>query len=255
MKYLFLIITIVTIIFTSAVSIPGSPYLINNMTQADISNMFPSAITPAPITFSIWSLIYLSWIMVGIFLMGFSLPGPIKNLFPQNWHFSKYKKTPKNIILCFCAVVMLTGIWLLPWGYLMIGTSLLVMIIILGILKYIFQNSRDLHPIIRSSIELTLGWINIAMVANTTIWLLSIGFQGGNIPEIYWVIGVLGLALGLTIYYQQKYQAYIISLVYLWTLLGVWIAHPSYEQRFTVVILGIATLISIVISYFNKKKK
>lgn len=254
MKYLFLIITVLTIIFTWAVSIPGSPYLINNMTQADISNMFPSAITPAPITFSIWSLIYLSWIMVGISLMWFSLPDPLKNLLPQNWHFSKYKKTPKNIILRFCAVVILTGIWLVPWGYLMIGTSLVVIIIILGILKYIFQNSRDLHPIVRSSIELTLGWINIAMVANITVWLLSIGFQWGNIPEIYWVIGVLGLALGLTFYYQHKYWTYIISLVYLWTLLWVWIAHPSYNQRMVVIILSIATFISMIISYCKKNK-
>ena len=69
--YLLLIISLLTIGFTSLVSIPSSPYLIGGMTQADISNMFPSAITPAGVTFSIWSLIYLSWIVAGVYVAFF----------------------------------------------------------------------------------------------------------------------------------------------------------------------------------------
>lgn len=63
MHFLLLLISLLTIAFTSLVSIPGSPYLIGGMTQADISNMYPTAITPAGITFAIWSVIYLSWII------------------------------------------------------------------------------------------------------------------------------------------------------------------------------------------------
>lgn len=63
-KYLLLITALVTIGLTSLVSIPGSPYLIGGYTQADISAMFSTAITPAGLTFSIWSLIYLSWVIV-----------------------------------------------------------------------------------------------------------------------------------------------------------------------------------------------
>ena len=66
MKYILLIIALITIGFTSLVSIPGSPYLIGGMTQADISNMFSTSITPAGITFAIWSIIYLSWILSGL---------------------------------------------------------------------------------------------------------------------------------------------------------------------------------------------
>ena len=72
--------------------------------------------------------------------------------------------------------ILLTGIWLVPWGYNMIGIALMIMLLLLGALKYAFHHSRDTHIIVRSSIELTLGWINIATVANITIWLISIGF-------------------------------------------------------------------------------
>ncbi len=62
-RYLLLITAFVTIGLTSLVSIPGSPYLIGGMTQADISAMFATSVTPAGVTFAIWSLIYLAWVV------------------------------------------------------------------------------------------------------------------------------------------------------------------------------------------------
>jgi translocator protein len=63
MRYLLLITALITIGLTTLMSVPGSPYLIGGMTQADISAMFSTAVTPAGFTFAIWSLIYLSWIL------------------------------------------------------------------------------------------------------------------------------------------------------------------------------------------------
>ena len=63
-KYPLLISALITIGLTTLVSMPGSPYLIGGMTQADISAMFATSVTPAGFTFAIWSLIYLSWIII-----------------------------------------------------------------------------------------------------------------------------------------------------------------------------------------------
>lgn len=82
-RYAFLFVIIAVIAFSFAVSIPGSPFLINGMTQKDISDQFFTAITPAGFTFSIWSVIYLSWLILG-FLFAFgkiSLPNISKNYF------------------------------------------------------------------------------------------------------------------------------------------------------------------------------
>ena len=162
MHYLLLIVSLLTIGFTTLVSVPGSQYLIGGKTQADISNMFPSAITPAGITFSIWSVIYLSWIIAGIYIGFFQKKGSV---------------APKTLAM-FSLAIALTAVWLVPWGYIWIGTALAIMIIILGLLKYTFHHTRTSHPTIKYSVELTLGWINIATVANVTIWLLSLGFTG-----------------------------------------------------------------------------
>lgn len=240
MHYILLITSLLIISFTSIVSIPGSPYLIGGMTQADISSMFPSAITPAGMTFSIWSLIYLSWIIVGIYI-GF---------------FQKKKgSVDTRTLIIFSSAIALTGVWLIPWWYIWIGTALIIMIIILGLLKYSFHHTRTSHPILKYSVELTLGWINIATVANVTIWLLSLGFTGWGVSPVYWAIGVLALALVLTLYYQIKYHAYIISLVFLWTMLGEWIAHESPLQRGFVIGYTIIVLVSMVYTYMKKYHK
>jgi TspO/MBR family len=237
MHFLLLIISILVIGFTSLVSIPGSPYLIGGMTQADISNMFPSAITPAGITFSIWSVIYLSWIVAGIYLAFFQ---------------KKKGNIDTKTIIAFSSAIALTGVWLIPWGNLWIGTSLIVMIVILGLLKYTFHQTRTAQSPLRYSVELTLGWINIATVANITIWLLSIGFTGAGIPEVYWAIGVLALALGLTLYYQIRYCAYIISLVFLWTMFGEWLAHENPLQREFVIGYSIIIITSMIYTFSRR---
>jgi hypothetical protein len=69
---------------------------------------------------------------------------------------------------------------------------------------------------------------------------------------MYWAIGVLGLALLLTAYYQCRYHAYIISLVFLWTMLGEWIAHPALEQRVAVGIFAFVTMVNMLYSYTKK---
>ena len=236
MPYLLLLVSLLVIGFTSLVSVPGSPFLINGMTQADISNMFPSAITPAGITFSIWSLIYLSWIVAGIYVA-----------------FFEKKKTEKRTLIAFSSAILLTGFWLIPWGNLWIGTSLIVMLVLLGVLKYTFHRTRQAHVLVRGSVELTLGWINIATIANVTVWLLSIGYTGGGIPDRYWAIGILGIAMILTMWYQLKYRAYLISLVFIWAMFGEWLAHPAIEQRLAVIVYASVIGFMMLIKFLKKK--
>ena len=120
MHFFLLITAIITIGVTSLLSVPGSPYLIGGKTQADISNMFSTSVTPSGMSFAIWSLIYLSWIIAGISIA----------------FFSKKKPNPPTPLLrgaigVFSSAIALTAVWLFPWGNIWIGTALLVMLIIL----------------------------------------------------------------------------------------------------------------------------
>lgn len=233
-QFILLISGILTIAFTTLVSIPGSPYLIGGMTQADISNMFSTSVTPAGFTFSIWSIIYLSWIVAGIYVAFF-----------QKWK----KKIDNSLLTTFSFAIALTGVWLIPWGNIWIGTALIVMIALLWLLIVSFSRSRDAHIIFRSSIDITLWWIIMATALNITVWIRFLGIDTGAPWDFYYAIGALGALLLVVSTLQCRYKSYIISGVFLWTLLGVWIAHPVFEEQVAVGIFALVTLINMVYSY------
>ena len=164
MRYLILLVSLIVIAFSTWVSAPFFDFPLGGMSQKDISDMYHSAITPASFTFSIWSLIYLSWIVVGLVVA-----------------FSKRKKgtwISEKAIIPLSLAIAITALWLVPWSYNWIGVSLVIMLILLGTLKYTFHLTRNDSWLVRSSVELFIGWINIATVANITVWLLYSGFTG-----------------------------------------------------------------------------
>lgn len=252
MQYIFLSVTLIVVAFTTWVSAPIFGYPLNGMSQADISNMYRTAITPAGFTFAIWSAIYLSWIVVGLVIARAPLTSLTRWMFPRLAKYIESIEVRSSVIFPYSLAIGLTAVWLVPWAYNMIGISLVIMLILLGVLKYTFHVSRKESPLIRGSVELFIGWINIAMVANITIWLVSLGFSGGGIAEIYWAIGVLGLALLLTLYYQYRYRAYMISLVFLWAMFGVLAAHDTPLQRIVVMVYMVIAIVSMGYTYMKK---
>lgn len=251
MKYIILVVAIITIGFTSLVSIPDSPYLIGGMSQADISNMFATSVTPAGITFAIWSIIYLSWLLAGLVLSWLPVTSETKRYFPKIIPYISDQETSKKTMVAFATAVSLTGVWLIPWGNIYITTALLVMFMILGFLIYAFFRTRKSNMIVRSSVEITFAWIIMATALNITIWIRYMWYSLGSPGDIYYSIGALGVILLIVSWLQCYYRAYIISIVYLWTLIGVWIAHDILEQRVAVVIYATVVLINIARTYLR----
>lgn len=142
MRYLLLTVTVIVIAFTTWVSAPMFGYPLAGMSQADISNMYPTAITPAGFTFAIWSLIYLSWIVVGLVIARAPLTSLTRWMFPKLAKYIESIEVSSSVILPYSLAIGLTAVWLMPWAYNMIGVSLIIMLTILGVLKYTFHTSR-----------------------------------------------------------------------------------------------------------------
>jgi hypothetical protein len=141
---------------------------------------------------------------------------------------------------------LLTAVWLLPWGNLYIGVALIVMLAILGLLAYLFTRTRTAHIVIRSSVEITLAWIIMATALNVTVWMRYMGWSIGGPADLYFAIGALGAVSLIVAYLQCRYRSYIISAVFLWTLLGVYIAHPMMEQQVMVGIYALVTVANMI---------
>lgn len=123
------------------------------------------------------------------------------------------------------------------------------MLVILSILGYVFVRTRSSDMITRSSIEITLAWIIMATSLNVTVWMRYMGWSIGGPTDLYYAIGVLGVLLLIVAYLQCRYRSYIISSVFLWTLIGVYIAHPIFEQQVMVGIYALITTVNMVYSY------
>lgn len=223
-KYGFLLVSLGTIGITTFFSLLP----LAGKSQADISELYPTSFTPAGFTFSLWSIIYLSWIISGIISI-------YKNYIPSSY---------------FLWAIALTALWLIPWHFQFIGTSVLVMWIILWLLlKSFFQES---HPrSIKYSLELTLWWILIAMIANIHVFLFA--YKLYFVPEILTCFSLF-LAMGIQGYFISVQKSYVWAFVAIWACIWIISAQENILIRSSAEIVITTLFILLLLSFFWKKK-
>jgi hypothetical protein len=228
---------------------------IGGVTTGQASDNFVNLFTPAGITFSIWGLIYL-------LLLGYTI-----------YQFNIWQKSDKQekIFIKVNKYFILTSLaniaWIFAWHYGIIWLALLIMIVLLSLLIKIANiiNNNEysiLNTIfIRLPFSIYFGWITIATIANVTIFLQSISWDGFGVSEQIWTIIVLliGTVIGITRMVKDKNIYY--GLVLVWAYAGIWLKHTSqdgfnsnYTNIINVVILCLVLFV-ISIGYLAFKKK
>lgn len=220
MRYFFLFVVLMSIILTSVISLMP----LWGVSQGDISDMYQTTITPAGFTFSIWSLIYLSWVVLWI-----------------HWLIA-YKKLWKKYIF-LTGTMFLSVLWLLPWHYDMIWLSLLVMFGIFTSLSYLYLHKKKYKEIyFQYALELYLGWIFVALIANIHIFLVYMNWY--ILPEFFTLLS-LCIWFFILFYTLRVKKSFIPSYVFLWALYGIYIAQASVNVQNWVLITATALLIFI----------
>jgi hypothetical protein len=192
---------------------------INNRSTGEISNAYPNLFAPAGLTFSIWGLIYL-------LLAGYVLYQFIKSSQKKEGLFNK-------INLFFTATSLANISWIFAWHYDYIGLSVLIMAILLFLLIKIadilrpeqFTSPEKLF--IWAPFSVYFGWITVAAIANITVFLVSIRWNGFGISDFVWtsIILLVGALIGILRMRKDKNIAY--GLVLVWAYLGILIKHLS----------------------------
>ncbi len=216
---------------------------INNRSTGDISDAYPNLFAPAGLTFSIWGLIYL---LLGGYVM---------------YQFvKKDQKTEgllKKINPLFIATSLANISWIFSWHYDFIGLSVFIMASLLFLLikiadilrKEQFTSLEKL--LIWAPFSIYFGWITVASIANITVFLVSIGWNGFGIADFVWtsIILLVGAAIGLLRMHKDKNIAY--GLVLVWAYLGILLKHLSADgfngQYPSIIATIIACLIFFVV--------
>jgi hypothetical protein len=224
MKNVFIkIFTIITFIAMVVVNFLANSLPINNRSTGTISDAYPNLFAPAGLTFSIWGLIYL--LLAGYVLYQFM---PFKEKRSQ-----KKELLLKKINILFIATSIANISWIFAWHYDIIGLSVVIMAVLLILLIKIadiirVEKMTTLEKIfISTPFSIYFGWITVAAIANITIFLVSIGWNGFGIADFIWtsIILLIGSLIGILRMHKDKNIAY--GLVLIWAYLGILFKHLS----------------------------
>lgn len=194
--------------------------LINDVSVAEISHRFPSLFTPADITFAIWELIYLLLFMLCIYHLVAAFKYPPSH--PAN-------EDTRKLGGMFIFSNLITAIWLYCWTHAWIGLSLVLillqLILLAGMNVRLNIYDRDASAASKVFTQLPLsiwfGWITVATIANTDIYLLAIGWQGLHLAQERWTAILIGISvlIGLCMVLGRRNIFY--GLVIIWALCGI----------------------------------
>ncbi len=225
---------------------------INDRSTGAISDAYPNLFVPAGPAFSIWGLIYL---LLGVYVL---------------YQFVKKDQKTEEIIQrinkLFIATSLANISWIFAWHYDYIGSSVLIMIVLLVFLIKIADIIRTgqftvfERISIWASFSIYFGWITVATIANITVFMVSIGWNGFGIADFVWtsIILVVGAIIGILRMRKDKNIAY--GLVLVWVYSWILFKHLSssgfdgqYPSIIVTVIVCIIGFLSTLTFLFYKK--
>ena len=127
--------------------------------------------------------------------------------------------------------------WLLAWTNEMIAASL--GLIIFQLIALIVINLRiDIHNPLRTiaskiftqfPMSIYFGWLTIATIANTSIYLMASGWDGFGYTPIYWTRIMIGIAVFLTALVVFIRRNVFYGFVIIWALYGIILKRQSED--------------------------
>ena len=238
---------------------------INGVGTGQLSDELPNLFVPAGLTFSIWGLIYLllAGYAIAVVAGAFGKKSSAFWTAADGWIFS----------LNMAANVG----WIFAWQYRHVGISMALMLFILGTLIWLEERNASRRGtssgpesggalarfFLSTPINVYLGWICVATIANVTALLVKAGWNGFGIDPRAWTVALIaaGLAVGLLLVFLRR--ALAAPLVIVWAYAGIVLKRTQTDgisTRIVWIAAGAAAAILLaaaVVHYvsFNKAKR
>jgi len=240
-------------LLTVGVNTMGAFGVINGLSQKEVSDTYPTLLTPSPSTFSIWGIIYVLLLISLIFMI-------VKQ---QDKRIAKLIDT---ISLPFWIASLANMLWIIVFSFEKIGLSTLLIGILVVSLAVI--NGRLRTPIgVGEKINavafgLYNGWLIIATVVNVAAFLVQVKWNRFGLAESTWAIIILIAALLITLLIQLRLRNAMLTLPLAWAYYGIWQQHKMgglYNGQYpaviasTLVIAGAFVVIAVIVFILNKR--
>jgi hypothetical protein len=198
---------------------------INELTTGQISDFYPNLFALAGWTFAIWGLIYMLLAGYTLYQLG---------VFQDNTDTARGKLLNKIGIL-FSISSIANAAWIFAWHYRVVPLSLILIVVILVCLILINQRINQEQLSAKEKLFIVLpfsvyfGWITVATIANATVLLVSLNWQGLGLTEPIWasIIIILGFLIGAVTMLKNRGVAY--GLVIVWAYASILSKHISTD--------------------------
>jgi len=214
---------------------------INGVNPGQVSDSLPNLFAPAGLTFSIWGLIYL---LLAVF-----------TVYQFFYKPEEGQRSLDGVRVVFILTSLFNIAWIFSWHY---RGFILSMALMLALLVGLIVVNRMLDglrltgmkkAVIALPFSIYFGWITVATVANATALLVSLNWNRFGLPEEFWAVVILLVAMliGNSAMITRKDVAY--GLVLLWAYTGILIKHVSPANFAGAYPWVIATVILCLIAY------
>ncbi|MDR6193750.1 hypothetical protein [Siphonobacter sp. SORGH_AS_0500] len=228
----------------AAVSLP-----LNNKTTKQLSDQYPNLFTPAGLTFSVWSVIYLS---LGLFIIY-----QLKGLFNHQPH-EYVRQVVARASGWLIAANLLNASWIIAWHYEYVSLSVAIMLGLLVSLLVLLSKMFEVSSIetswwqrfvVRTPFGLYAGWISIATITNIAAWLVDMNWNQLGLSEETWAVIMIitGTILAQIVLFTYRSVAY--GLVVIWALIGIILQrYQATEPNMTIVYVSEICILVLTIS-------
>jgi hypothetical protein len=208
---------------------------LGGMTTGEVSAGYPILLTPAGITFSIWSVIYT--LLLVAFLIELRNPELEAQ---ENAVLGKY-------FLLNCVGNIL---WILSWHLLPVQISFLVILVLMYSLFKISQNltKKDVKTgnVFKMAFSIYFGWITIATLVNFCVFCYAFGatnaFSTNLLLTVIFILIAAAVALFASLKKDLPFYAYTVS----WALLGIFLKQWGKNQSLAIIALTASVVVLVV---------
>lgn len=187
---------------------------INGLTTEEISNSFDVFFVPAGYVFAIWGLIYLALFVYAIYQ---TLPAQREN--------PRLRRTGWVFVVSSLA----NTVWIFCWHYGYFALTVMMMAILLLSLITIYRRLGTGHTAVaraeqwavRIPFSIYLGWITVATIANITILLDFVNWNGWGIAPEIWTVIMLAVAVVVAGLMALRHRDLAYLLVLGWAFAGI----------------------------------
>jgi F0F1-type ATP synthase assembly protein I len=230
---------------------------LNGVNTGQLSDEIPNLFVPTGLTFAIWGLIYL--LLAGYIVV------VLKVAFRKNSSGQLWEARDGWL---FTVNALANAAWIIAWHWRLVPLSMTIMLVILASLYALEErNFRRFNmkqtgigargtrlgsPLLRFfltvPLNVYLGWICVATIANATALLVTSGWNGFGLDPQAWTIVVIltGLVVALALVYLRN--AVAAPLVVIWAYLGIVLKRTAVDPDQTRSVWMVAAVSAILIA-------